>query len=106
MERSMFYAMNKLRHSTYLCTPSGKRNNAIALLLLSLSILRIFPYPIKSKAVKNLVFYSLKILLFKSCGFAEDSSCILGSYLSVLVVVNNGNCNIELFKSFKPRRKS
>ena len=31
----MFYATNKLRHSTYLCTPSGKHNKASALLCLS-----------------------------------------------------------------------
>ena len=51
----MFYATNKLRHSTYFCTPSGKHNKAEALLLLSLSVLHFFSYPLK-KAVKNLRF--------------------------------------------------
>ena len=43
----MFYATNKLRHSTYFCTPSGKHNNAYALLLLSLSVLHLFSYPLE-----------------------------------------------------------
>ena len=46
-EKRMFYATNKLRHSTYFCTPSGKHNKAEALLLLSLSVLHFFPIPLK-----------------------------------------------------------
>ena len=59
----MFYATNKLRHSAYLYTPSGKHNKAEALLLLSLSVLHLFSYPLK-KAVKKLAFfYSLLIII-------------------------------------------
>ena len=52
----MFYATNKLRHSAYLYTPSGRHNKAEALLLLSLSVLHLFSYPLK-KAVKNFRFF-------------------------------------------------
>ena len=52
----MFYATNKLHHSTYFCTPSGKHNKAEALLLLSLSVLHLFSYSLK-KAEKNLRFF-------------------------------------------------
>ncbi len=45
-EKRMFYATNKLRHSTYFYTPSGKHNKAKALLLLSLSVLHLFSYPL------------------------------------------------------------
>ncbi len=43
----MFYATNKLRHSAYFCTPSGKHNKADTLLLLSLSVLHLFSYPLE-----------------------------------------------------------
>ncbi len=49
----MFYATNKLRHSTYFCTPSGKHNKAEALLLLSLFVLHLFFYPIKKGCKKT-----------------------------------------------------
>ena len=60
----MFYATNKLRHSAYLYTPSGKHNKAEALLLLSLSVLHLFSYPLK-EAVKKLAFFYSLFCLFK-----------------------------------------
>ena len=62
-EKKMFYATNKLRHSTYFCTPSDKHNKAEALLLLSLSVLHLFSYPLK-QAVKACVFFYSPFLLF------------------------------------------
>ena len=55
----MFYATNKLRHSTYFCTPSGKHNKAEALLLLSLSVLHLFSYPLKEAVKTADYFFSL-----------------------------------------------
>ena len=53
----MFYATNKLRHSTYFCTPSGKHNKAEALLLLSLSVLHLF-FLSPQKGCKKLAFFT------------------------------------------------
>ena len=52
----MFYATNKLRHSAYLYTPSGKHNKAEALLLLSLSVLHLFFLSPKGGCKKTQVF--------------------------------------------------
>ena len=54
----MFYATNKLRHSTYFCTLSGKHNKAEALLLLSLFVLHFFSIPFKKAVKKRKFFYS------------------------------------------------
>ena len=51
----MFYATNKLRHSAYLYTPSGRHNKAEALLLLSLSVLHLF-FLSPLQIVEKLVF--------------------------------------------------
>ena len=59
----MFYATNKLRRSAYLYTPSGRHNKAEALLLLSLSVLHLFSYPLK-KAAKKFVFFTAPFLFF------------------------------------------
>ena len=52
----MFYTTNKPRHSTYLCTPSGNKIKAEALISLGLSVLHLFYYPLKMSCKKTFVF--------------------------------------------------
>ena len=49
----MLYAMNKLRRSAYLCTPSGNQKQGLPLLLLSLFILHYFSSTPKSGLQQN-----------------------------------------------------
>lgn len=48
--------MNELRHSAYLCTPSGNRVQGFALRTRISSILRIFSEPLKRGCKKTCVF--------------------------------------------------
>ena len=61
----MFYTTNKLRHSTYLCTPSGKQNTGLRLdfaqFVRSASF---FPIPQKGAVKKLAFFYSPFLFLF------------------------------------------
>lgn len=50
--------MNELRHSAYLCTPSGNRVQGFALRTRISSILRIFSEPLKRGCKKLAFFYS------------------------------------------------
>ena len=52
----MFYATNKLRHSTYFCTPSGKHNKAKALLCSVCPFCIFFSYPLQKGCKKTCVF--------------------------------------------------
>ena len=55
----MFYAINKLRLSAYLCTPSGNRKTKQMLYFsLSLFILHLFFTPLKRSCKKLSFFYS------------------------------------------------
>ena len=55
----MFYATNKPRLSTYLCTPSGKQNQALRLdFARFVRTSSFFPIPLKWAVKKRKFFYS------------------------------------------------
>ena len=77
----MFYTTNKLRHSTYPCTPSGKSK---ALILLTLSILHLFSiFPEKGTVKKLAFFYSSFFIHYSfSSGSVVSGSVVSGSVVS------------------------
>ena len=59
----MFYTTIKSRYSTYLCTPSGNKIKAEALISLGLSVLHLFYYPLKMSCKKTFVFLQLIFIM-------------------------------------------
>ncbi len=76
-KKTTFYAANKLRRPTYLCTPSGNHNKAEALLLLSLSVLYLFYIPF----THNSNIYVTPFRLVISVGFAAGKILFFGELL-------------------------
>ena len=62
----MLYAMNKLRRSAYLCTPSGNQKQGLPLLLLSLYILHYFLQPHSGLQQNDMHFAAARHFFYKN----------------------------------------
>ena len=92
----MFYATNKLRHSTYFCTPSGKHNKAKALLCSVCPFCIFFSYPLQKGCKKTCVFFQLPFAFIakKQMYFSAQSVILFLCKVRYHIVKGNSDSNI------------